>query len=415
MVNEKLRIAFDELLREKNSGVNIFLEAISLLLIGIVFFLQALNGYNKNEVDKILKYGVKDTGIVAINSYEELEKLDIFEEKMKYINGVEQVGYGDIGIIESTEYKGDFLEKIYEMQEGHQEICFNWDENEWGKNVETAMITVGSEDFFDFKIDEGYSFKTCEKLLEEYEEVIYLGSKLKGFEKGTVLYNKDNQKVIIGGYINEDLKMVKSEISGESIAYFEMDYKILRIMKKRVGYTMFAISKGANMREVKEKIFELAQEYNVDINVKTYEGIFDGIESRNRTIISFLDRILIVVLITVVLLQICMQSVHIIDNMKNYGILYANGFSMSDHFLIFSIQSIIKGFLATFLSLGAGYLIIDWYYTDMIYSLDILYSVLLRYVSWKVITCAIVIAAFTAIISITIFSRKTPKELVQEG
>lgn len=47
MFKHKLRIAFDELIRERNSGGNILLEAVSLLLIGVMLFIVDMNIYNE--------------------------------------------------------------------------------------------------------------------------------------------------------------------------------------------------------------------------------------------------------------------------------------------------------------------------------------------------------------------------------
>ena len=418
MIKGKLRIAFDELLREKNSGGNILLEAIALLLIGVIIFFQALNNYNENEIDKILKYGVKGTGEVEINSFDSLEELQQFEEEIQNVNGIDRVGSYIIGSVSKEEFQGDFFDKMYELQKGHQDIFWEWDESELGAVVEAVTVTVGSENIFDLQVAKGYDFDECENLLDEYAEVIYLGNEIKELEIGTELYNTRNQKVLIAGYLEPDLRIVKDEMSDESVAYTELDYKLLRVKKDEFanrGTIIFGISKNSDMNEVKEELYQLAQDCHVDMMIKTYEGIFDGIASEKGVLIDFLERILFVVLVTVVILQICMQSVHIIENFKNYGILYANGFSASDQFFIFAIQSISKGIIALFLTLGGGYLLIDLFYTDMIYSVDVLYDVILKYVWWKVGICAAVIAIFSTIVSILVFSRKTPKELILEG
>lgn len=50
MFKHKLRIAFDELIRERNSGGNILLEAVSLLLIGVMLFIIDMNIYNEKRL-----------------------------------------------------------------------------------------------------------------------------------------------------------------------------------------------------------------------------------------------------------------------------------------------------------------------------------------------------------------------------
>jgi len=45
-------LAFDALLREKNSAANTLLEGIALIVIGVMIFIQSLTYYNYNESDK---------------------------------------------------------------------------------------------------------------------------------------------------------------------------------------------------------------------------------------------------------------------------------------------------------------------------------------------------------------------------
>lgn len=420
MIIGKLRIAFDELLREKDSGGNILLEGVALLLIGVIIFFQALNNYNENETDKILKYGIKNTGEVEVNSFDNLEELEKFENEIGNVLGIEQAGSYIAGSVSTDFFNHSGFEDIYEIQKKHLDMNTDWEEA-IGKYIESITITQGSEKLFNLEVSEGYSFEECENLLEEYDIVIYLGSKIKELEIGTVidtLNDPDRKKAIIGGYIKPGLRMVKENISDESVAYIETDYQVLSVCKdefRNRGDMIFAVSKDSDMNIVKEELYQLAKTYKVDMTVKTYKGIFEGIANSKQVFINFLGRIWFVVLITVIILQICMQSVHIIENFKNYGIMYANGFSAADQLFIFSVQSAIKGVIAMFLALGAGYFLLDGFYSDEVYSLDVLYDVLFCYVLWKVVLCAVVIAVFSVVISVVVFRRKTPKELIQES
>lgn len=420
MMKGKLRIAFDELIREKNSGSNILLEGIGLLLIGVIIFFQALNNYNEIEINKILKYGVKYTGMAVANSYNTLEDLEKFKSEIKNIKGIQQIGFYGEGLFDRDDFKGNVFDEIYEIQKVHRDILWDRSEGEeqWGKVMESVNLIEGSEKLLNLEVSKGYEFDKCNSLLNDYDEVIYLGSKINKLKIGTVIYDRYNRKAIIGGYLEPDLRMVKDEISDGTAAYMDMNYKVLRVFKNEFpdwGDVVFGISSDSDMNKIKDEICLLAKTHNVDMTVKTYEGIFDNTAGRKSVLISLLERILFVVLLTVIIFQICIQSKHIIENFRNYGIMYANGFSTSDHFCIFIVQSIIKGIIAISLALGAGYLLIAAFYSDGIYSIDVLYEVIFNYVLWRVFLCAVVIAIFSAIVSITVFLGKTPKELIQES
>ncbi|MBD5137287.1 MAG: ABC transporter permease [Lachnospiraceae bacterium] len=417
MVRGKLRIAFGELLREKNYGGNILLEGVALLLIGVLIFFQALNDYNENETDKILKYGVKYTGVVVNDSCDNLEDLERFENEIRNIKGIGQVGSAGQGSFNTEDFKDNVFDEIYEIQKGHRDIFGDLQEEEFGNVIESVNLVEGSEKLFNLGVSKGYKFDQCNSLLNDYDEVIYLGSKISKMKIGTVIYDLINGKAVIGGYLEPNLRMVRDEISDEAAAYMNMDYKVLIVRKdelKNRSNIIFAINNDSDMNTIKEEIYQLARMYKVDMTVKTYRGIFDGIASSKKALINLLERILSVVLVTSIILQICMQSTHIIENFRNYGILYANGFSTADQFFIFAVQSLVKGIIAMSLALGAGYFLMDVFYSNEVYSLDVLYDVVLKYVLWKVGICAVIIAILSVLISIVAFKGKTPKELVQE-
>lgn len=419
MPRGRLRLAFDEMLREKNSTINIILEGVALVLIGIIVFIQSLNSYNRNESDEILKYGVEKSGKIIIHTNG--ISFDIFSEFIKDLNrieGIKAVGNIVDGNFTVENYQDNVFEQVYEQQKDNQEIFFDVDEEFDAKIIETILMVQGSEDVVDLEISEGYEFDECDNLLKEYEQVIYLGSKLSGYEVGQIVYNERGEKSIIGGYLSENNRILREEITNETIAYLKTDYKLLLVHsdeKQNWGDPIFSIEKKSDMYEVRKNIVRLGKEYGIDVNVKTYTGIFEGIEKRNKTITDFLGRIAFIVIITVVILQICMQTVHLIENFKNYGILYANGFSAGNHFVMFLMQSLIKGIISFAMAIGVGYFVIDVFYTDMVYSLDVMYDIFWNYVSWKVGICALIIAILTSAITIFIFTRKTPKELIQEG
>ena len=212
MPRGKLRLAFDEMLREKNSAVNVILECIALILIGIIIFIQSLNGYNRSEADKILKYGVERSGKIFINEVEENDMLEEFYKEFRNVEGIKAVGSVTDGNFGIEDYKDNVFQKIYDQQTGNKDVLFDFDE-EWGvKVVETILMVQGSENIVNMKVSKGYSFDECKKLLQEYEQVIYLGNKLSGYEIGEVVCDEEGKRSIIGGYLEEGQRILKEEI-----------------------------------------------------------------------------------------------------------------------------------------------------------------------------------------------------------
>ena len=174
---------------------------------------------------------------------------------------------------------------------------------------------------------------------------------------------------------------------------------------------------GYSINDLKNEMSILGRKMNYTLAVKNFKIIFDTIGFKNKTFVNYIKQILYIIMITVIVLQVSMQVVHLLENFGNYGILYANGFSAGDHYFIFLIQNILKGIIAFFIALGAGYLILEFMYTDIVsrYTMRILYNVVLKYILWKVALCAFTIAIFTAIIAIVLFKRKSPAVLIKES
>lgn len=436
MLKHRLRIAFEELMRERNSGGNILLEAISLLLIGAVIFIYALNNYNRNSVDDMLKKGIKQTGIIQVqsdnNTYPSEEKYLEYSgiahtnfinelSKEDCIEDVTGYSWGNLDAGNCVDSEGNHvLDKSFNMSQNAGEIYISVDGEEM-KCIDTLYVGEDYRKIFNINVNTEFSQSKCEDYLDKYNGIIYMGSCLEKIADDTVIKDSYGNTYVVGGSIVKGAKMPKTDnVSNEVIAYEEMDYRILLVQKtdmlfNRTDSLCFGIKEGYSLNDVRSVVSEKAQKINYSIYAKNFDGIFKNKASQNKTFIEFIKQIMIIILVTLIILQVSMQSVHIIENFGNYGILYANGFSTKDLFNIFIIQNILKGSVSIFITLGAGYFLLDILYSETIFSTNILYGIVIKYVLWKVILCCLVIVMLTSVVSILIFSRKQPAALIREN
>lgn len=441
MFKHKLRIAFDELIRERNSGGNILLEAVSLLLVGIMLFIVDMNIYNEKTVSNILVSGLDNTGIISAednNNYDIHENMEEYKQykkeymqrynslfnKIKHIKCIEapieyQWLYFDIDSYTDVNGKKVFDES-FNIAKSIEGDDMTFADDTWGKNID--MLCVGRDYNKLFKIDviTDYTEDEENEIFSKYTGIIYMGDALEHIEPGTVITSEFGETYIVGGTIKKGDKMPKIEdVSGQATAYEIMDYKILivRNMIEVPEKICFKLKDGYSMNDLKNEMSILGRKMNYTLAVKNFKVIFDTIGFKNKTFVNYIKQILYIIMVTVIVLQVSMQVVHLLENFGNYGILYANGFSAGDHYFIFLIQNILKGIIAFFIALGAGYLILEFMYTDMVsrYTMRILYNVVLKYILWKVALCAFAIAIFTAIIAIVLFKRKSPAVLIKES
>ena len=440
----QIRIAFEELIRERNSGGNILLETISLLLVGIILFIGAINDYNQIVVQSALKGNLKNTGIVTItdnNQYKlydteegyhefantSLHKYSLFMYELNNSSCIENplsCHWQELDITACTDDKGnDVLTKSFERSKSRDDDYSVFSETEIGSHIHTLYVGKNYQKLLNLHVVTNYSASEQEKMLSECNGIVYMGNALEHLKEGTIIETVYGEKYIVGGTIQKSAKVPKlDDISSQTTAYEEMDYKIMIVegipsVSNISENIYFHIKEGYSIKDVRTEIDRIGQEIHYGTSVKNYQGIFDNITSKNKTFIRFIKQILWVILIAVVILHVSMQSVHIIENFGNYGILYANGFSLTDHILIFLIQNFLKGVAAVFLTLGAGYLALDLFFSDSlsIYSFHVLYTVILKYVLWKVFLCAIAIMVLTTLVSSVLFCKKTPSVLLKEN
>ncbi len=441
MFKHKLRIAFDELIRERNSGGNILLEAVSLLLIGVMLFIVDMNIYNEKTVSNILVSDLDNTGIISIeddNNYDKYETMEgyerfkkeymqrfnIFLNELNNYKGIDaaiEYQWSDMSIDLYTDTNGNkVFTQSFNIAEQTYESYTMFTEDEIGRNISTLCVGRDYNKLFKIDVITDYTEDEENEIFSKYTGIIYMGDALEHIEPGTVITSEFGETYIVGGTIKKGDKMPKIEdVSGQATAYEIMDYKILivRNMIEVPEKICFKLKDGYSMNDLKNEMSILGRKMNYTLAAKNFKVIFDTIGFKNKTFVNYIKQILYIIMITVIVLQVSMQVVHLLENFGNYGILYANGFSAGDHYFIFLIQNILKGIIAFFIALGAGYLILEFMYTDIVskYTMRILYNVVLKYILWKVALCAFAITIFTAIIAIVLFKRKSPAILIKES
>ena len=172
MFKHKLRIAFDELIRERNSGGNILLEAVSLLLVGVMLFIVDMNIYNEKTVSNILVSGLDNTGIISAednNNYDIHENMEEYKQykkeymqrynslfnKIKHIKCIEapieyQWLYFDIDSYTDVNGKKVFNES-FNIAKSIEGDDMTFADDTWGRTID--MLCVGRDYNKLFKID----------------------------------------------------------------------------------------------------------------------------------------------------------------------------------------------------------------------------------------------------------------------
>ena len=117
-------------------------------------------------------------------------------------------------------------------------------------------------------------------------------------------------------------------------------------------------------------------------------------------------------MISVVFIQICVQSSNIIRNARKYGIMYANGITKEDLRRIICAENVIKLIVAMFLTVAA-FAVFIWY-MDMgnVYNYNIVLSVK-KFVAVKLILITLGVSAIGTAVPLLVLENMKPIELIK--
>lgn len=349
-----LSFAMDEIVgRVKQFLTIIIVFAVGIILLGTAIYLYESTSFYSKISDESLSHGNKGTFCCAIQPLSNPFITDMnIVDKMRKVEGVESSGLFGISEIDVT--LGKKLDTIENLQKGSP-----YKENDGvAQGINMGYGAVG---LFNISLEDGYEF---EKPDTEDVRYMYLGNKLSSIPIGTsfeqTTYYKPSEdahveektiKLIVKGYIREGSKIVNGDVvyRNKSIKdfYYDMDYLFLCVKNDDCIETdniflTYNVKDDYDVADVREKMNKIANAGGVPLVHSNYEEAFQSRESDNMRLYSYIIQIAVIILVTVIVLQICMQSMNIISNSGNYGIMYANGVSKKDLRGIIVTQSLIK-------------------------------------------------------------------------
>lgn len=176
------------------------------------------------------------------------------------------------------------------------------------------------------------------------------------------------------------------------------------------GFYFTSKSPDTVMKDIKD----LAEEYDVRVEVKSVREIIDTIKKEQLSEIKYYG-VMFALMVCVALIFISFTSLMIFMIRKNeIGILYANGISHKDiNLLIFVINmicTIISGSLA--FTIRTVILSREYGYGDNVHYLKIIQSVRNTYVSWQMAIICLVMAMISSVISIKVLDRYSIRDLI---
>lgn len=412
-----IKLSFGEISRKKRQFFfSLILLMFGIILTGAAMYLYSATEYAAKVCDDSLSYGNAGTYYMTEVGTQFLEgNVQDFLNDMTGVEGVCNFCSFDVS---ETKWIGDTKEFI-SLQEGLPYIDYEFNNGIcYSMNADAAKL-LGIELKDGVKMEDS-PFETVTYL--------YLGEELSSIPIGTEFtMGSDTFKYVVKGYIRKGKTGIHHQINLVDMDldtyYYNLDRMVIftgalynsRLLNPNVESTyFFNIEDSVDKEQVLESVDEVLKKYDLNYYVDNLEYSFEKRAKADKNIADMLIQLAVVVIISVVFIQICMQSSDIISNSRKYGIMYANGFTKADIRKIICVQNLIKLILAYVLALLLGYLMIRMVNIDYasIATYNVMF-VLRKYVVLKLALISTAIMVVGTVVPLLVLESMPPVKLMK--
>lgn len=409
------KFALDSIAKSyKKFLISVLLCVCSFVLIGVVGYAFDVTQYGRKSIESLLADGIERTGIIQINQdASESAAIMHFSEqayRSKEIKAIGDFGYGG---------NGSRLKQLLKIQNTYGNPHQGYGEDQ----LECLYIQYNLIGAFRFDLLEGV--KPEELSFGKNEIALYLGNHFKEVPIGTKYEIKDESGQIrytykVAGVLKKGAKWLEEEnlYQAETLKVSNLvplDNLVVMVMNDDYGtyHWAYSLEDGFSFAQGEEKLRELAKECGIEISLGTVSGTMKEVQSNNKTIINYVLELFIMVCLVTFVVLVCIQLVNILNDLKEYGILYANGMSVKELMNILFLENVIKVLLSFLLSLAICYMLLQKCFP--VYSEYVLVQaqdIFLKMTSWKMALVAIVLMVSSSIIPMRTLSKMQPVEMI---
>lgn len=337
-----IRFALDWIVtRFRHSILFVLLVVLSILI--IVFSEIVLIGYNYGytSADRVLRQGVKKTGVIRSYNY----NTSFFEEL---------IARPEVAALGSTNtYGTDVLPELYEIQRGHLQSDEGY--------LKYETISRGVANLCEIRLKEGTLPEDLpwEEQGGKYTEYLYLGAGFAGIPVGTV-YETQTTTYIVAGILDKsqrwiDHSLINGFYMNELDYTFDCDYCVFAIADRAFfsSDVWVCASDGYTMEQAAEQAFQMAKKHGVDIRYTSLQTYCESSMADAMTLKAILSKLVVIICFSCVFMLICLQLLQILSLEKDFGVMYAVGFSQSELWRAMLLKNILMAIVAFFVTVPA--------------------------------------------------------------
>lgn len=408
-----LRLIFKSM---KNRIVSILMVTvvciISLMLVSMSIYIYENSIYCTKQINSIMKEKVENSAIIGImgtESDEESEKSNAFRKVLGEMPEISAAGYTKFATgMDGCEY-AEVQRKIK------------------GNDDELRYLYLESEaaDLYNIELEEGQLVKDMPN--DDGLIYVYLGSAFKdyysvGDESEWKVTEEIRFKFIVKGFFKDGVRVLRQNEVEDSGAFLgDKCYDTLgetdAIMEFNRGTisssTMLCSWKdGYSFDEMQTKILDKAEECGIECVVASMSEIINEKVRSTKEINEYILNVLGVILATTIVMMICIQVTSILNNMSEYGILYANGFTTANIGIMLIVENVLKMIISCAVSLA----IVKKLLTTLLYIIpeeqEVFNDIFNNNVIWGNIGAAAIMSLASLIIPLIFITRLKPVQLI---
>ncbi|MGN0375236.1 MAG: FtsX-like permease family protein, partial [Butyrivibrio sp.] len=200
------------------------------------------------------------------------------------------------------------------------------------KALETICMNSYAMPICDLNLKEGTPVEDLD-LTDENVMYLYLGSAYSDIPVGTIDYG-DDYTAIVAGIMEGNQRWIKDTLLDgyyTSGLDYSMDckYAVISVNNKRINSdTFFLCAKdGYTLNQAIAAAKEEAADSGIELYYEALEKRVEKAEKDSSLLISYITKLLVIIVSSTLLMLITIQLAIIISELKNYGIMYSVGFS----------------------------------------------------------------------------------------
>lgn len=406
-----LIIATDQIrFNKKISLLIILLICISTTSMGLISFYERIYNYSELSCKEALSTTMDKVGLISIkgDAYYSEDALSFLREA----KNSEKVS--NIGSVETFKVN-DRLSELASIQNRYSSQNQNG-ELEWIYMDKTVIDICNLS--FDKKIKENIT------RVKKNVFYLFLGCNFKDIKVGTEYHEKiddsTEQIYVVAGVLKKGQKFITDDITmgggaGTTVSTRRLDNAVIFTgdVYPTISRWIYSASNSTSLKEAEGYLSKLASKYNIEMSFSSLSANFSYSKMKTEQIQYIFRELFVLTAIGTIIINLCMFTILFFNRMKDYGILYANGFSSRELQSVFILESLIKCSIGCFLAASIIYCTIRHFFAFDSETLIMVNYIFLNHIVWHLLAFDILIVIFFSIVPYVLLKRYPPNKLMK--